>query len=72
MGHKNSLLAKRVKVTPFGIVSVLLQCSSSYGAFTLNPLDVGVGVLTSSISSWKRTEFFFFILTSYFLTDKDL
>ena len=38
-----TMLAKRVKVTPFGVVSVLLQCSSSYGAFTLNPLDVGVG-----------------------------
>ena len=36
-------VSERVKVTPFGVVSVLFQCGSSYGAFTLNPLDVGVG-----------------------------
>ena len=40
---KTSTLAKGVKVTPFGVMSVLFERSSSYGAFTLDPLDVGVG-----------------------------
>ena len=43
MGRIIPTVAKRVKATPFGVVSVLFQRSSYYGAFTLDPLDVGVG-----------------------------
>ena len=44
VGHKNSTLANGVKVTPFGVMSVLFQHSSSYGAFNPRPSRCGCRV----------------------------